>query len=661
MSLPPFAPYPAANLKQDIKPEQWETCLDSWISLSELYLRLASTKFAATLHHDESLTRFLASYYYESRREHVHGASSRTAKEQSLRKAGFLLTHRALLDIQSPLDELLKWEFLADFSHAYLKSQSLELLHKQLWQKRRDALEGSLQAVKVALIKKLESSQPDTAEDELKQLSPLIYASSDAGAFLMTGSDLVDALATSYPKVSPVLRQSLVTLTYLGLLSLTKGEKPNHSMLFDHLYSLKNQSTGSSSLLHDLVTNTPIMSKLTTSISGKNAERARTLAASLKPFRSHAAARQPRSTSRKRSAKAKGKAVDSFGYGAFSGDQHVHRMSLISQIQDLFPHLGSGFIAQLLDTYSEDAEQVTAHLLDDSLPPHLDGLDRTMQLTDITASHKEQSHHDIEHLAPGSTPPPQRRNVFDNDEFDRLEVDASRMHIGRRNEKLTADAILTDRSKAPNKSAILSALAAFDSDDDERDDTYDEADVGGTVDGARPDGEEDPNVRVDTDESGNEEALFRAWRLDPNVFGRTSDVRRSAARAALKSETNMVDEAIEGWGIMLARDPRRARRLEMRYSAFDGMQANIDRTSYREGEDTESDGPGGRGGFGGRGRGRGRGAGRGGGRGGNVAGSANDNGTQVARNRKEASKGSRANHNRRDQRAKKMARGGFPG
>lgn len=63
-----------------------------------------------------------------------------------------------------------------------------------------------------------------------------------------------------------------------------------------------------------------------------------------------------------------------------------------------------------------------------------------------------------------------------------------------------------------------------------------------------------------------------------------------------------------------------------------------------------------------RGRGRGRGGGGrgrgGGGAGGDVAGPADDRGTQIARQRKDAQKGSRANHNRRDQRARKMARGG---
>jgi activating signal cointegrator complex subunit 2 len=270
------------------------------------------------------------------------------------------------------------------------------------------------------------------------------------------------------------------------------------------------------------------------------------------------------------------------------------------------------------------------------------------------------------HFSPRSTPPPpehkpppeyQRRNVFDDDEFDRLAVDTSRLHIGRKNQELTADQILSDRKSAPNKSYILAALAAFDSDDDERDDTYDVEDVGGLVDSTLPD---ERDVSADK----NEEALFRAYSVTPEIFGRDAETRRGKARAALKSETGMTDEAIEGWGIMTGRDPKRLRRLEARFSAFSGQQRELAPTAYR-GSPAESgdEAQRGRGGaFSGRGRGRGRGRGGGGGRGGgNVAGPADDKGTQVSRQRKEANKGSRANHNRRDQRARKMARGGLPG
>ena len=227
---------------------------------------------------------------------------------------------------------------------------------------------------------------------------------------------------------------------------------------------------------------------------------------------------------------------------------------------------------------------------------------------------------------------------------------------------MTADDLLADRSSAPSKAAILSALATFDSDDDERDDTYDVEDVGGTVDSAIP-GSDDADADL---RDNNEEPLFRAYKMSHETFDRDSNTRRGKARLHLKNETGMTDEAIEGWAIMIGRDPRRLRRLEAKFSTFSGGQRELASTAFREGgtesgtEDSEGGGRGG--GFRGRGRGRGTpGQRRGGGRGGNVAGPADDKTTQAARQRKDASKGSRANHNRRDQRARKMARGGLPG
>ncbi|KAG5977702.1 hypothetical protein E4U54_007095 [Claviceps lovelessii] len=170
------------------------------------------------------------------------------------------------------------------------------------------------------------------------------------------------------------------------------------------------------------------------------------------------------------------------------------------------------------------------------------------------------------------------------------------------------------------------------------------------------------NQEADGANDGNEEALFRAYQMDEKLFDRDAATRRNnAARAKLRDTTGMTDEAIEGWAVMLARNPQQKKRLEAKY-AFAGQQTQLQATSWRAtpaGSGTEagdSDGGGGRCGRGRGGRGRGR-----GGRGGNVAGPTGEKETETARRNKEAHKGSRANHNRRDARAKKMARGGFAG
>lgn len=158
---------------------------------------------------------------------------------------------------------------------------------------------------------------------------------------------------------------------------------------------------------------------------------------------------------------------------------------------------------------------------------------------------------------------------------------------------------------------------------------------------------------------GHDEALFRAFKLTPKLFDRDAATRKSQPRLSLKEETGMTDEAIEGWALMLSRDPRQMKRLETKFSHFSGAQSQLTPTSWRANpesgtEDSDIDGNNrgrgggyrGRPGRGGPGRGRGR---------GNVAGPAGEKETKIARQRKEANKGSAAKAGR----AKKMARG-FP-
>lgn len=245
-----------------------------------------------------------------------------------------------------------------------------------------------------------------------------------------------------------------------------------------------------------------------------------------------------------------------------------------------------------------------------------------------------------------------RRNIYDDDAFDRLAVPTFAISHGRSNVSQTADEMLSLGSSATAKAAILSALATFDSDSDERDDTYDAEDVGGTVDSASPSASDDPNADL---QSKNDETLFNMFKRSPEAFIRDAASRRGGARAALKRETGMTDEAIEGWAIMLSRDPRHLHRLEAKYSIFGGAQRELPATAYRasalEDSDSNENSKGGRGGGSGTRHGQRR-------KVGNVAGSADDSGTQVARQRKDEQKASRANHNRRNQHARKMARGG---
>jgi activating signal cointegrator complex subunit 2 len=379
MSLPHFAPFPDAKVRKSILPDEWQLYLDSWTSLAELYLRLGDQQFSAAIKEEGSLTQFLLSFFHELALD-----DELASKVASLRKKTFFLLHRILSKDEIP-SSLLSWSSLSDVCHAYPKSEQFRALLQGTWRQKGAVIEKSLQTAKASLIRNLESKRPEEAEKTLDRIAPLLRASSDASIFMLTGSDFLDSLLAAYPQVPQSMQKKLVTTAYIGLIAALEGPKPNYSLLSDHLYSLKSSEEqknrpGKKTLVADLVTNTPLLEKIREKATTPEAARVKNTAASLSTFRQSALARPKRLIRRKVD---KGKAnadQDSYGHGAFTGNIHVHRMSMISQIQDLFPDLGAGFIVKCLDEYNEDIEQVTAHLLEDSLPPHLSEADRSEKL-----------------------------------------------------------------------------------------------------------------------------------------------------------------------------------------------------------------------------------------------------------------------------------------
>ncbi|KAM5351812.1 hypothetical protein ACJ41O_004535 [Fusarium nematophilum] len=648
-SLPPLAPFPHSSWRQHLSTGEWEDLLEAWNSLCRALLALSDKELKVALSRDNTISTFLSTFAEETAEG---GFTVLGSHSTVLPRVVFQLAARVLATSPPP-PQLLGFPFLADIARIFPRKLTAPLI-AQLFQQHAAPLESSLSALKKQLIPQLDAGikgDLKLVEARLLRLNHLLHASPDSCTLFLAGADFFDGLVACFRVMNPPLRKVIVTTTYLCLVGLMDAEPAKWSMMSDQLYALKEAAdahkagplNANDSLVPELVTNTPLLKIILRRAqdSGAATDNLKKRITALEAFRKGAMVRPKRLVRRKVD---KGKGRESQHEAEV--EMHVHRMSHVTQVQDLFPDLGAGFVSRCLDEYGEDVEQVVANLLSETLPPHLANADRSEPLS----SQPGPKHID---LAPRPTPPqiPSRRNVFDDDDFDRLAMDVSKVSFGKKPGK-SADEMLKDKANAPNKSAILSALAAFDSDDDERDDTYDAADVGGTVDAS--------NQEADGANDGNEEALFRAYQMDPRVFDRDAGTRRGGQRAKLRDETGMADEAIEGWAVMLARNPQQKRRLDAKY-AFGGQQAQLERTSWRSTpagsgeEESEPDGGSSRGGRGGRGRGRGR------GRGGNVAGPTGEKETEAARRNKEAHKGSRANHNRRDARAKKMARGGFAG
>ncbi|KKF94636.1 Activating signal cointegrator 1 complex subunit 2 [Ceratocystis platani] len=503
-ALPEFAPFPSSQVREALLPEQWTNALAAWATLTSAVLALSDNDLKDYLGTSGAIS---AVAYLDGAYAEVAAKGPRILGSSPAKATANLRLMRTLLVrllTKGQLAGLGDWGLLADFARVDWANAGDVLA--LAWTTQTSSIETSLAVLKKNLIRLLDASLSGdlkAVEQILSRLNYLLQGATIAAAYFAAGDDFMDGIVSCYKVMNPPLRKVLLATGYLCLRGLLHSPEPKLA-LTSRIDALKTyQRLGG--------------------------------ARSLRPARL-----------KQKKALDKGKQVVDTA-DANHAELHAHKLSKVAEIQDLFPHLGSAFVCKCLDEYGEDMEQVVAHLLDSSLSSYLAGLDQSEQLPDNGFA---QTH--IE-TAPQSTfdPPytpsallPTRRNIHDDDDLDRLSTSVSKnLHFGKSNSRQTADSLLHDKSTTPSKAAIMSALAAFDADDDERDDTYDADDVGAAIDSTV---NEVDGIGLG---NGNEEALWRVYTENPGVFDRSNDVRSSTARAKLREETAMTDEAIEGWAV----------------------------------------------------------------------------------------------------------------
>ncbi|CAL1699245.1 unnamed protein product [Somion occarium] len=341
----------------------------------------------------------------------------------------------------------------------------------------------------------------------------------------------------------------------------------------------------------------------------------------------------------------------------------------VSQVLDILPDQPAPYIRYLLGhpdyPYKGNAERLIEAIFEGGAPS-VEEVDAAMARE--TAEQVSEVVHPAEEEEYQYTK--DRQNVFDEEQ-----MDLSQVRFGKKTEDLgivIQDRAVMDQMKAD---ILRRAEEAMYSDEEEDVDPYadkdrkkgkdvafeDELDEGGGVkvrDGEPTDDEESSNEGgSDEEEDGAkrpETILELAYIRDPKLFDRDGQTRRSKARADLKAQTGWSDEQIEGWRIMLERNPKKDSIL--RKHEFAGNQPGLPvpgtaGSSQHRGR--------------GRGRGGARGAGRGRGRGGHHGEGASGGGRAEgggARDRawKDKHKASRGNHSRKAGHDKKMARAGGP-
>ncbi|CAG8498284.1 14842_t:CDS:2 [Dentiscutata erythropus] len=203
----------------------------------------------------------------------------------------------------------------------------------------------------------------------------------------------------------------------------------------------------------------------------------------------------------------------------------VQRISLISQVQDLFPDLGEGFIEECLITFDNNVEIIINRLLEDSLPDHLKELDRSMARLAVSVTNDSVNGPKVEESLLA-----QRQNIFDNDEFDVFSgknIDFTRVNKGKKN-------------GLKMRGINLRMIDEIDED---------------TEASNTAKGKVNPGIAYESE-------LIKAFQSDQSIFERTNAVRKSDKRARLRNITQMTDEQLEGWYIMFQRNPRKDKILE---------------------------------------------------------------------------------------------------
>lgn len=655
--IPSLATFPDSKVRNSLPAAEWEGCLESWLRSIEVRLRMQDQDFAKfRFSQKASGVEFLISLLRSARNEGL--ASSKSQKERLLLKRAYILLRRLLLATQVPFEydagKLL--DLLCLGSSVYAAVADWRPTLGALWKRNKTQITTAVDGWKKTTSKQL-SAQPDQPSlgDSYRGVNALLKVSPETGLTLMTGSDYLETLWEAYSSTEGTLPKLLTEHIYYCFRALMSDGLSHGSLLLDHLYYLKSEADRTTkskpnqpTLLSSLICNTSFLRHLAADHSIATGKRGQGLIDGLRTYREYTAHLHPPIAPRRRKvSKGKGKANS-------QAEIHIHKASQVSQVLDLFPDLPNHYILRLLDHFDDDTEAVIAALLEpESLPVDL----RDSGPADGPSADLDGPAHD---LAPHSTPPlpPQRKNVFDGDDFDNLRISSSRLHRGRKEIALGNNE--TENEHARRKAAIMAALAAFDSDDDERDDTYDVGDVGGTVDSTL-DTDSRPRAERGHEQNPHEESLFRAWKDNQELFARDSKTRASKVRQDLKRETAMSDEQIEGWAIMLKKDSKMQEQLDKKYSvaqSFRGNQNALAATRWQG--DTPEDSEEGEASGGGRRIGQAQIRGNrswGRGRGGSTAGPSGEAATQAARRRKEQGRGRGGANARREGRARKMARG----
>ncbi|CAB4254256.1 similar to Saccharomyces cerevisiae YGL110C CUE3 Protein of unknown function [Maudiozyma barnettii] len=242
----------------------------------------------------------------------------------------------------------------------------------------------------------------------------------------------------------------------------------------------------------------------------------------------------------------------------------------ISALADFFPGYSTYQLSELLRRYDNNVELITNLMFEDPT------------IVDSIPSEKPASNHVKSVVDKESLPALEELELHENSLRD------SEMELSELTKKHVPDEI-------KNKTLTRALQLLYDDDEDERDDTYDEAETDRSKVSGKISFGEDIDENNDSAEATEKERVSKydqiegyLWQLlkeDATLFERTK--RGSKMRKSIKQETTWSDEQIEGWARMLQKSPQRARILEEKYMFRGNVKSG--KRSYVKNRDGEND------------------------------------------------------------------------
>ena len=517
-------PVPGKNIRYGLSDEAWTTALDLWCTSTSLAIAIVDTKTAAVDAHlvkiDSSL--FLPSYLTaccEESADEFTDTSRRLSHSAKLAKNVFALVTK--LYTETPIQDTPRLSAILAFADLYRtrnKIATCTLINK-VSEAAGDAWDDDVEDLVITINESLHSAITNATSSSMTECSRMLKKIRRA----CDGTALAKTIAR--PKVAKALVQSYGSLYTLSKsireLALVLVCHPDVSLKFvDSLLGTMDNNL----LLTDMLARTNLLDRFATTSKGRPElnEVLEQLEAIPIPGRKHDALA-----------------------GVYDETQDPEFQAKVDQIKDLFPDLENDYISACLKRYGQDLDTTTMHLLDGDVA-----------LNDVPL-------HDND-----SEPPrlPERRNVFDGDAFDRLEIDTSAIRQGKT--VADSDSLIQHGITDEVKSRVL--ILAMNNDEDEPDDTYDDLD--GPKSGL-------PGNETDEASDAIDLVLYQAFEADTGVFDQSS--RKTSARADLRTQTGLTDEQIEGWKSMLLRDPRRRMKIASKQDqAFRGNEKTISKSKW---------------------------------------------------------------------------------